>query len=174
MTTENNPYQRGQIYTIRSHQTDLIYVGSTISPLHKRFHGHKTSNKTCSSKKIIKIGDAYIELLELFPCNSKKELNKQEGKWIRQMDCVNKQIAGRTQQEYNADNKQKIEEQRAKYYADNKQKIAEISAEYRANNKQKIAEYRATNKQKIAEKLAENYQKRKAKLTIPSDKPMAL
>jgi hypothetical protein len=175
MITEN-PYQRGQIYTIRSHQTDLVYVGSTISPLHKRFHEHKTKRNSCSSKDIIIFSDAYIELLEEFPCNSKKELNKQEGRWIRQMDCVNKKIAGRTRQEYQADNKQKIAEHYAQYRAENKQKIAEYRAEnkqkiaeqraeYQAENKQKIAEYNAEysakNKHKIAEKNAKNYLKKK-------------
>ena len=35
-------YKNGKIYTIRCRtDNNLIYVGSTIQPLHKRFHGHK-------------------------------------------------------------------------------------------------------------------------------------
>ena len=80
MATLENKYQRGQIYTIRSHQTDQFYIGSTTQPLHKRLHSHRTHYKLwsadntkgkCSSYEIIKNEDNYIELLEDFKCNSK-------------------------------------------------------------------------------------------------------
>jgi hypothetical protein len=100
-----NKYQNSKIYTIRSHQTDLFYIGSTCNSLSKRFNEHKSQNQT-SSKKIIDYGDAYIELLELFPCNSKIELNKREGELIRfyKDNIVNVKIDGRTPKEYCFDN----------------------------------------------------------------------
>ena len=42
--TENdiNIYNNGKIYTIRCRtDNNLIYVGSSTQPLHKRFHEHK-------------------------------------------------------------------------------------------------------------------------------------
>jgi aspartate carbamoyltransferase regulatory subunit len=38
------------------------------------------------------IGDAYIELIEYFQCDTKEELSKREGEIMRSMDCVNKCI----------------------------------------------------------------------------------
>ena len=89
-------YQKGQIYAIRSHQTDLIYIGSTCSPLYKRFYEHKKKSNNRISKQITQYEDAYIELIEDFPCNSKKELNRREGQHMRNAEnCINKKIAGR-------------------------------------------------------------------------------
>lgn len=89
-------YQNGKIYAIRSPQTNKIYIGSTTQPLRKRLWDHKNDNynpnrteKICTSKKIMDLGDYYIELLENFPCNTKEELNKREGELQRFHDCVN-------------------------------------------------------------------------------------
>ena len=88
-------YQLGKIYTIRSSETVGVYVGSTCDNLAKRFGGHKAvynSNKNVSSRHIFDYGveNAYIELLENYPCNSKEELHKREGEHIRMMEnCVN-------------------------------------------------------------------------------------
>ena len=87
-----NRYSNGVIYAIRSFLTNKYYIGSTCMPLYKRFYGHKQAAKShnrngknyISSCKIINYGDAYIELLENYPCNSKNELNKREGELIRQ------------------------------------------------------------------------------------------
>jgi hypothetical protein len=88
-------YELGKIYTIRSSETVGVYVGSTCQPLAVRFGGHKSAYKTnngISSRHIFDYGieNAYIELLENYPCNSKEELHKREGEHIRMMEnCVN-------------------------------------------------------------------------------------
>jgi hypothetical protein len=85
-------YQQGKIYAIRSlSQPDLVYVGSTTQPLPKRFGVHKTPNNRSSSKQVINIGDAYIELIEMYPCDNVEQLRQREGEVMRSMDCVNKQ-----------------------------------------------------------------------------------
>ena len=149
-------YNNGKIYTIRSHQTEDIYIGSTCSPLHKRLYFHKTNlkswNKTnkryMTSFEIMKYDDAYIELLEDYPCPSKTHLNRREGRFIRNMDCVNKFVAGRTKSEYYQDNKEDIaqyyqdhKEERAQYYQDNKEDISQHKKQYYQDNKEKILEY---------------------------------
>lgn len=84
-------YQNGKIYSIRSRsRPDLVYVGSTTQPLSVRFGGHKKSSNRSTSKQIIDIGDAYIELIENYSCNGKDELCKREGEIMRSMECVNK------------------------------------------------------------------------------------
>ena len=71
-----NKYQGGKIYTIRSPHTDKYYIGSTVEKyLSSRLNGHNASYKRflndahgkITSFEIIELGDAYIELLELFP-----------------------------------------------------------------------------------------------------------
>jgi hypothetical protein len=117
-------YKNGKIYTIRSYQTDDIYIGSTLQTLTKRLSKHKDSFKNwkngkyhyVSSFELIKYDDVYIELIELFPCSSKMELNRREGELIRSMDCVNKRIEGRTKQEYYEDNKEYHKKWVGEYY----------------------------------------------------------
>lgn len=89
-------YKNGKIYAIRSYQTEEIYIGSTTQTLTKRLSSHKRN--ICNSKLILQYPDAYIELIENFPCNSKEELNRKEGEHIRANNCVNKE-AGRTPEE---------------------------------------------------------------------------
>ena len=88
-------YQQGKIYSIRSHsRPDLIYIGSTTQPLSKRMGLHRDVSSRCSSKEIIAVGDAYIELIENFPCNDKYELNARENRHMRAIEnVVNRQSA---------------------------------------------------------------------------------
>lgn len=111
-------YKNGKIYTIRNKNDDtLIYVGSTISQLSRRLYDHKKDSKKTlkyPNHKLYSIietwDDWYIELYELFPCNTKEELNKREGELIREIGTLNRCVAGRTQKEYEEDNKDKIKE----------------------------------------------------------------
>jgi hypothetical protein len=61
-----------------------------------------------------------IELIEAYPCNSRDELNKVEGKYIREKSCVNKVIAGQTKEEYQECNTSKIKNRKKLYYEENK------------------------------------------------------
>jgi hypothetical protein len=105
-------YANGQIYTIRFfHNDKLIYIGSNTQTLAVRFGAHKR-NTGCSLYQYIQechngsFKRCYIELLELFECSNKQELNKREGEIIRKYKAdenyivLNKNIAGRTQKEY--------------------------------------------------------------------------
>lgn len=136
-----NKYHNSKIYTIRSHQTDKFYIGSTIDKLCKRLSSHHINNKNkngTSSCEILQFDDAYIELLENFKCESREELNKREGELIRQYkdECVNKNIAGRTQKERDDDNK----ELKKQWRENNKDKINERMKKYREKNKDVIIE----------------------------------
>ena len=111
-------YQGGKIYTIRAPATDKYYIGSTADSLPKRFYEHKASfaryqngkMNNITSFQIVELEGAYIELLETYPCNSKAELERREGELIREHrdNCVNRNIAGRTQKEYREANKDKV------------------------------------------------------------------
>ena len=150
-------YKNGKIYTIRSPNTNKIYIGSTTQSLSRRLTKHKTDYTTnrlkTTSRILFELGEPYIELLECHSCNSKIELMKREGELIRQYKdiCVNKCIAGRTQNEYQIENKDKIKEYKNSYYINNKDKLKKVNQKYYIDNKDKIKEYQKDNKDKIKE-----------------------
>ena len=143
-------YSNGKIYTLRCrNDTTLIYVGSTIQPLCKRFSGHKNRSLKHPEMLIYKTinndwKNWYIELYELFPCNCKEELLKKEGEIIRLISSLNKQIAGRTITEWIKDNKEKLKENHKQYYENNKEKIKEKVNKYKNKNYEKIKEKKNT------------------------------
>jgi hypothetical protein len=119
-------YKNGKIYKLWSPEGDEIYIGSTIQPLYKRFHHHKIA-RACSSKILFeKYDDVRIELIECVPCDNKEQLNKKEGEYIRKLDCINRNIAGRTDAEYKKEYyEEKYKFMKQKYYQENKEKIKE-------------------------------------------------
>ena len=152
-------YQNGKIYIIESNETDDVYVGSTCSTLEKRFGCHKSEYKRslkgekgiryCSSIKITKYSDATIRLIELFPCNTRKELERKEGEITKiTKNRVNLQIQGQTVAEYNIINKEKIRETHKKWRENNKEKIAVNMKKWKEVNKEQEKE-----KRRIREKI---------------------
>jgi hypothetical protein len=72
-----NKYAEGKIYAIMSYQTNKIYIGSTCSSLNTRFSNHKYSS--LSSKEITQYDDAYIQIIRVYPCNTRSDLERMEG-----------------------------------------------------------------------------------------------
>jgi hypothetical protein len=170
-TKAQTDYTNGLMYTIRSPNTDKYYIGSTTQALCKRLSLHnsnykrylKGTSELVTSFEIIKLGDAYIELLEAYPCGNRMELTKREGELIRQYkhDIVNKRVEGRNNRQYYEDNQVQISEQKKQYYSENKEQIKK----YLQNNKFQIAEkakqYRQANKEKTKEYNKKFYKKNK-------------
>ena len=93
-------YANSKIYIITSPFVDTPYIGSTYYPLEKRFDLHKYKSNRCSSKDIIKLGWAKIELLHDYPCNCRAELKIEEGRVMRLYpNRINKQMEGQTEDE---------------------------------------------------------------------------
>ena len=129
-------YSNGKIYTIRCRTDDkLIYVGSTIQPLYKRFSGHKIDSKKekyMNVKLYVEVNNDwsnwYIELYENYPCSCREELSKREGEIIRLIGTLNAYIAGRNKKEYYKENINKIKECRKQYRLKKKsEKLQETS-----------------------------------------------
>ena len=119
-------YQNGKIYKIVNDTLNLTYYGSTCQKyLHSRFYKHKKQDQQYSSYKLFEEGEAKIFLVELFPCESKLELEKRERYYIENNECVNMKIPTRTSKEWREANKDKLESKRIIYYEKNKEIIKE-------------------------------------------------
>jgi hypothetical protein len=167
-------YQKGKIYKLYSPSKNLVYYGSTIQSLSQRLGEHISHCKTynndnnkayCSSYLIIDCEDYKIELLEEYPCNNKSQLNKKEGEYIKENECVNKVIAGRTDKEWRSDNKKDLAEAQKKWYQEHKEEQKKYKEEYNIKNADKVKEYQKqynqTEKRKESEKLRYQNEERK-------------
>ena len=170
-----NKYQNAKIYKITDIAYTKCYIGSTCEELSMRMARHRAGYKhfLISGKRYIRaydllneygIENCKIELVEYFKCDSLAELRKREGEVIKNTDCVNKCVAGRTGKEWREDNKDKMKEYHKEYYVSNIDKITEKSKEYREQNKDKIKEYREQNKDKLNEHMKEYREQNKNKL----------
>ena len=107
-------YSNGRIYFVEpicEHEDNEVYYGSTLQKLCKRMDFHRGSYKTWKNGKSGKfmcyelfekygVENCKIYLVELFSCKSREELESREGYYIRNYDCINKNIPGRTCKEY--------------------------------------------------------------------------
>jgi hypothetical protein len=139
-------YKKGKIYMIWSPSTDKVYIGSTTQTLCRRFQEHRSQN--CSSQDILALGDARIELVEEYPCNNRMELNRREGEIIRERNCVNIVMPGRTKEmkqeydkEYYKDNKELILDRVNTYYQEHKEAKQEYALTYRQQHIEDIRAY---------------------------------
>jgi hypothetical protein len=172
-------YKNGQIYRLWSPHADKFYIGSTCNMLAKRLYEHKTDFKCYLNKKrgyvtsyeLFKFGidDVKIELMELFPCNSKAELCRREGILQREHKdtILNFIIAGRTDKEYHSDNRDNRIKKSNEYYYINHDELLNKSKEYYHINHDerlnKSKEYYKQNKDIIIEKQR---QRRATKKTL--------
>ena len=173
-------FTKAKIYKITNDYNDEVYIGSTCNKLTKRFSQHRNHCKNGDKKNsplyslMNEVGETRfrIQLICDYPCEEKYQLKQKEGEYIRDLGTLNKQIAGRTQQQYKEEHKE--------YYQDFKKKSAEKHKEenivrkqlFYINNKERILqrqkELYEQNKEKINAKKKENYEKNKDKLNAQS------
>ena len=135
-------YSKAKIYKIEpicDHEEDEIYIGSTTkSTLAQRMTTHRSNykqwkkgkyNHTTSFNLFEKydIENCRIYLIESYPCETRDELRAREGHFIKTLKCVNKCVAGRTDEEskkiYYEENKKSILENQKINYEKNKETI---------------------------------------------------
>jgi len=161
----NNKYNNSIIYIIKCKDETIkdCYIGSTINFKRRKYH-HKSrcynENSKSFNLKVYKFirdnngwDNFYFDILENVNCNTRKELCKLEGEYIKlYKPSLNTNIEGRTikeyQKEYRKNNKDKIKKYNKEYRELNK----EYQKEYYEKNKDKIKEYYNDNKDKIREK----------------------
>jgi hypothetical protein len=175
----DSKYENGKIYKIISPNFEKYYIGSTKESLNNRLskhlhdwklHKNGERNDFITSFLLFQAGDYKIELIEDYPCESKKELHDREGHFQRKFkdDIVNKCIAGRSAKEWREDNTDKLKEYFKQHYINNKERINERAKIYYNNNKEKFSKankkWREANKDKKAEQDKIYYEKNKDKI----------
>ena len=132
MVNTQTKYSNGVIYKISSPTTDIVYIGSSID-IDRRVSQHKTlqayadggkPHKNIRSLEITCLDDWKLELIEKYPCQTKKELETRERFWIETTpNCINHHIPTRTRCEYrmaNEEQKEKSRQRANKYYKENR------------------------------------------------------
>lgn len=137
-------YQEGKIYKITS--TGGCYIGSTTRSIQERLRGHRSQRTQelaggkihGSARAVMCHPDYKIELVELFPCATKQELLDREAFHIRNIECVNRYVPGRTAQIYAQEHKDEIREYSGEYYQANKEHLKAKARLWAQNNPDKI------------------------------------
>lgn len=170
-----NRYEKGQIYKIVGVGYNKCYIGSTTEKFSLRMARHRSSyklyldgkkKKSCITKSF-ELFDEYgtenckIIWLEDYPCNSRKELEAREGYYIKNTECVNRYIAGRTQEQWVKDNKELRNSYQKKYYDKNKTICQDRTNKYKANNQEHIKEYRKEYFKRYKEKHCDEIKNKK-------------
>lgn len=132
-------YRKGKIYKIYCNENDDVYYGSTTQELHMRLRQHKTLKYV--SRDIMK-NTYHIELVEVYPCNNKIELESRERYYIENNKCVNHYIPTRTKQEYTEQHREQAKERSKKWYSDNKERASQYKKIYRLKNRDKDINYK--------------------------------
>ena len=100
-------YNNGKIYKLVC-EDGCYYIGATIQKLNHIFNSHKKSSKKVVCRvydhiNIIGWDKVQIELVELYPCNNKQELNKREQYYIDQanhhLPCLNNDFESESESE---------------------------------------------------------------------------
>ena len=144
-----NKYANGKIYKIVDNGYNKCYIGATIESLSQRMTRHRKHYREFlnGTKQRLTLFDIFtefgvenckIELIEKFPCDSKEELTAREGINIRNTECVNKRIEGRTKEEYYNDNKVKLHDYVKQWRINNYDCMMIKNSMYRNNNKDAI------------------------------------
>ena len=141
----SNKYGNGKIYKIVDNAYTECYIGSTIMALSSRMALHRRDYKQykagqagyVSSYALFDkcgIENCKIELIEDYSCESKEQLTKREGHYIKQEQCINKNVAGRTVKEWHEEHREQRRDYDKNYRETNKEKKkANDKAYYEAN-----------------------------------------
>ena len=144
-------YSKGKIYKITSKNTNRVYIGSTAQTLKKRINDHrckfnkflKTKKIECTSSLIFEDGDIEYSLIIDYPCENVQQLRRKEGFYQLKIECVNVNIAGRTDKECYEQNKEIQKKKAREYVLKNYEKTKKYQDNYNIINKEKLKKKRA-------------------------------
>ena len=149
-----NKFEQGKIYKLVNSVNDMIYIGSTIEPLHRRWVSHLTDYKRRPNNKLYKkiheigIENFKIILISIYPCKSKEQLIKREREEYDKyntdilLNIYRPKITKEEEIEYNKKHKKE-------YYELHKNDISEKQKEYYHQNLYDIKEKDSKRKKKL-------------------------
>lgn len=152
-------YNNGKIYRLIC-EDGHFYIGSTVNSLSARLCGHKQSAKRETSpvyKHCVSIGweNVDIELIEEYPCNSRKELTSREDYYIQKYKH-NKRCLNCIRAHVTPEERKEITHQ---YYQEHRDEIIQSHREYVEENREIVTERRAKYRKENAEVLREKARK---------------
>lgn len=135
-------YKNGRIYRIVSPSLpDKVYIGSCSHKwLSQRWANHlcdyRHNRNYTSAWELLDMGDAKLELIENFPCNTKDELRDRENYWMDTIpNVINKRRAKTTHEELKERQRMRqyeryttdpaYREHKRQYYRDNREACLE-------------------------------------------------
>lgn len=138
-------FKKGKMYKLTNTIDDELYVGSTIQTLKQRMYNHNKHRKKKSHWKVYKHlnqigwGNVSIELIEDYPCNSKKKLLKRERYW---KDKLNSKLNERKPYISNKERKKEARNRSSEWRKnkDNIIKAKKVKDEWYQRNKKKVLE----------------------------------
>ena len=142
--------KKGLIYKLTDNTNGNVYIGSTQQNLSTRISIHKAQyrqyllNKTnhLTAFEIIKNNNFTAEILEELEFNDRKQLNQLEGHYQKiTQNCINHNIAGRTNKQYIKDNWETFKVILNKSYHKNIVKRREYQIKYYQLKKDERREY---------------------------------
>jgi hypothetical protein len=153
-------YANSKIYKLVSFNLpELPYYGSTVQTLCKRKGEHVSDFKKfgfnvggCTSRIVIAAGDYEIIWVEDFPCERKDQLKARERHYVENHVCVNKNVPGRTKEEW----KQANPTYQKEYYKANEAHVKAYQKEWQQANPMYKKEYYKKNATAYAEKYRVN------------------
>ena len=164
-----NKYEKGKIYQISDVGYTKTYYGSTCETLSRRMSRHKEKYRAFKADKMdcnrrvntlfeeFGIDSCKIELVENYPCNSREELLRREGYYIKNNECVNKIVSGRTNREWKEDNYEQYMEKKKEYWEKNKVYFSNQKREFAKLNPEIIKQRSQRNYEKFKTKLLEQH-----------------
>ena len=134
-----NRYEKGKIYKIVDVGYTKCYIGSTCESLSKRMGRHRQNYRRYLNGKDDRFTSFYmfdevgvenckVELVEAYPCNNKEELQRREGFYIKNTECVNKTVPLRTWKEWYDDNREENLRKFKSYHENHKDEIKQRKA----------------------------------------------
>jgi len=167
-------YKNGKIYKIISKDSNLVYIGSTTSSLKKRMNEHRCNmlgylkdekyNRITISWKLLIFEDAEIQLIEKYPCYSKRELEERERYHIENIGLdwvVNERLPTPTEEERKRQIYESGKRRRNNRTKEEKEEINKKSRERYANDEEYRKKKQECNKKYRTDFKAEKSQRDK-------------
>jgi len=149
-------YQKTVIYKIINYDLpEYIYIGHTTNFTKRKQHHKEAAYSTTKSnkkydRKLYRTirdngvwGDWKMIIIKEFPCETRREAETEEQKYMTEIGTLNVIHSCRSQKQYQEDNKEVIKEYKKQYREDNKETIIQWQHQYRADNIDKIKEHRS-------------------------------